>query len=126
MPQKFGITSLVAAHYPSKTPDGRTIVHSEPPGIAVLKEDGTVVLRRDDELARSHSSLEEFMASPPPKTPPSTCIICGKEITMEQPSNGPVPHGEGMAHESCHDRFTDKLLETYPPRGHRPRPRGPR
>lgn len=123
MSKKSGISSLVAAHYPSRTADGRTIARSEPPGVAVLQEDGKVVLRRDDESPRS--SFEEFMTTT--ATTPLTssmCVICDMPITAQQPSDGPVPHGKGVAHESCNNAFTDNLLTEHPPRGHRPRPRG--
>lgn len=65
-------------------------------------------------------ALEGFAATP------STCAICLKPITSQQPSDGPVPHGDGVAHESCQQVFTDELLTSHPPRGHRPKPRGQR
>lgn len=118
-----GISSLVAAHYPAQTPWG-TVARSEPPGIVVLKEDGETVLRRDDEPQQRSDGLCEFMTASLAPLAPSTCVICLEPITVQQPSDGPVPHGNGVAHESCNSAFTDKLLTDHPPRGHRPRSRG--
>lgn len=47
MPQKSGITSLVAASYPERTPFG-TMARSTPPVVAVLEADGTLVARPVD------------------------------------------------------------------------------
>ncbi len=44
MSKTYGLTPLVGAHYPERTPFG-TVARSEPPGVAVLKEDGTVARR---------------------------------------------------------------------------------
>jgi len=44
------IKSLVAPHYPYCTPDGRTIMRTEPPCTAVLVADGSVERRCIDEV----------------------------------------------------------------------------
>lgn len=118
-----GISPMLAAHYPTRMADGRTIVRSDLPGTVVLTEDGKVELRRDDEPPSRPDSLQAFMARPIASLTPSTCVICNTPITVLQPGDGPVLHGDGVAHESCSNTLIDNTLAEHPPRGHRPRSR---